>query len=117
MEEGWGDGRSSGRPAPALTEAGGCRDRHTVTVGVGADGWFQAAPVALLILAGEAHQGVGCREGRGSCRWSLPVGPPALTQRSMHPLAQALMGPLWHAGPRLRPEGQGHQILALEGLQ
>lgn len=76
MEEGWGDGREPGRPAPALTEAGGCRDRHTVTVGVGADGWFQAAPVALLILAGEAHQGVGCRGGTQAHVEESSSGPP-----------------------------------------
>ena len=45
--------------AHQVLQADGGRDRHAVTVGVGADGWLQAVPVALLILAGEAHQAVG----------------------------------------------------------
>lgn len=118
MEEGGRLGEP-GCPAPALTQVGGGRDRHAVTVGVGADGWLQAVPVALLILAGEAHQAVGCRKdvvsGQGVFRCPLP----APTQRlEGTPSCAGTDGvPMAHGTQAGDLEEQGHQTLALEGFQ
>jgi hypothetical protein len=67
----WGQqGPRPGCFSLTLTDAGSSRHGHTVVVGVRADGGFQAVEVALLIGAGETHEGVGC--GR---RGTLQVTP------------------------------------------